>query len=103
MIENNGRIEQLMDMDNRLIFQTNPVNNREMFHQRYSLAKQNRLMQEMNDMDRQSYIVMDGRLSTESQRMSPRTINHNIMDQRNTMMVSRMPMRTMTRNNEMNR
>merc|ERR1711973_675609 len=102
MIENNGRIEQLMDMDNRLIFQTNPVNNREMFHQRYSLAKQNRLMQEMNDMDRQSYIVMDGRLSTESQRMSPRTINHNIMDQRNRM-VSRMPTRTMTRNNEMNR
>jgi len=102
MMENNGRIEQLMDMDNRLI-QTNPVNNREMFHQRYSLAEQNRLMQEMNDLDRQSNIVMDGRLSTESQRMSPRAINHNIMGQRNTMMVSRMPMRTMTRNNEMNR
>merc|ERR1711973_740718 len=101
MMENNGRIEQLMDMDNRLI-QTNPVNNREMFHQRYSLAEQNRLMQEMNDLDRQSNIVMDGRLSTESQRMSPRTINHNIMDQRNRM-VSRMPTRTMTRNNEMNR
>ena len=59
-------------------------------------------MQEMNDLDRQSNIVMDGRLSTESQRMSPRTINHNIMDQRNRM-VSRMPTRTMTRNNEMNR
>ena len=95
MMKNNGRMEQLMDMNNRLI-QTNPVNNREMFHQRYSLAEQNRLMQEMNDLDRQSNIVMDGRLSTESQRMSPRTINHNIMGQ----MVIRMPM---TRNNEMNR
>merc|ERR1711973_65139 len=101
MMENNGRLEQRMVMDNRLI-QTNPVNNREMFHLRYSLAEQNRLMQEMNDLDRQSNIVMDGRLSTESQRMSPRTINHNIMDQRNRM-VSRMPTRTMTRNNEMNR
>merc|ERR1719204_1914817 len=99
MMENNGRMEQRMDMDNRLI-QTNPVNNREMFHLRYSLAEQNRLMQEMNDLDRQSNIVMDGRLSTESQRMSPRTINHNIMARRN-MMVSRMPMRT--RNNGMNR
>lgn len=101
MMQNSGRVEQLVGMHNRMT-QKNFADNREMLDQRYSMADQNRLMQEMKGRDRQSNIVMGGSLTAEGQRISPMTMSRNIMGQRN-MMVTRQPMRAQTMNNQMGR
>jgi len=101
MMENSGRMEQLVVMHNRMT-QKNFVDNREMLDQRYTIPDQNRLMQEMNGRDRQGNVVMGGSLKAERQRMSPMSMNRNILGQRN-MMVTRQPMRVQTMNNQMGR
>merc|ERR1719283_186485 len=101
MMENSGRMEQLVVMRNRMT-QKNFVDNREMLDQRYPIPDQNRLMQEINGRDRQGNVVMGESLTAERQRMSPMSMSRNIVGQRN-MMVTRQPMRVQTMSNQMGR